>query len=77
MPNHEQRVLLTRVKAVEVRFLDPLSRAMAHGVARWLHPTGPANPANIHLLMTRPLAIEFTVVFEDWGRVQRLFEIPT
>jgi hypothetical protein len=27
--------------------------------------------------MTRPLAIEFTVVFEDWGRVQRLFEIPT
>ena len=35
-------------------------------------------PANVdHLLLTRPLAIEFTVVFEDWGRVQRLFEIPT
>jgi hypothetical protein len=29
------------------------------------------------MLLTRPLAIELTVVFEDWGRVQRVFEIPT
>ena len=28
-------------------------------------------------LMPRPMAIEFTIVFDDWGRVQRLFEIPT
>ena len=28
-----QRVLLTRVKAVEIRFLDPVSRTMAHRLA--------------------------------------------
>ena len=71
-----QRVLLTKVKAVEIRFLDPLSRQWR---TEWpvAAPAGPANPGNIHLLMTRPLAIEFTVVFEDWGRVLRLFEVPT
>jgi len=71
-----QRVLLTRVKAVEVRFLDPLSRQWS---TEWPvgAPAGPVTPATVHLLMARPLAIEFTVVFEDWGRVQRLFEIPT
>ena len=72
-----QRVLLTKVKAVEVRFLDPVTR-------NWRNdwpvnvPSGPVNPAQIDLLLlTRPLAIEFTVVLDDWGRVQRLFEIPT
>ncbi len=71
-----QRILLTRLKAVEIRFLDPLSRQWR---TEWpvVAPAGPVTPANVHLLMTRPLAIEFTVVFEDWGRVQRLFEIPT
>jgi hypothetical protein len=29
------------------------------------------------MLLTRPMAIEFTVVLEDWGRVQRVFEVPT
>jgi hypothetical protein len=29
------------------------------------------------VLLPRPLAIEFSVVFEDWGRVTRVFEIPT
>jgi general secretion pathway protein J len=72
-----QRVLLTKVKAVEVRFLDPVTR-------NWRNdwpvnaPSGPVSPAQIDLLLlTRPLAIEFTVVLDDWGRVQRLFEIPT
>ena len=40
-------------------------------------PAGQVTPGTVHLLMARPLAIEFTVVFEDWGRVQRLFEVPT
>ena len=40
--------------------------------------TGPVGPLNIDdLYLTRPLAIEFTVVFEDWGRIQRVFETPT
>ena len=70
-----QRTLLTRVTAVEIRFLDPVSR-------RWrtdwqAGANGQIPPNTVSLLMTRPLAIEFTVVFEDWGRVIRLFEIPT
>jgi len=71
-----QRVLLTRIKAVEIRFLDPLSRQWS---TSWPvgAPAGPVTPANVQMLMARPLAIEFTVVFEDWGRVERLFEIPT
>lgn len=72
-----QRVLITRVSAAEVRFLDPVTREWrtewpANAV------TGPVNPAQVDIvLLTRPLAIEFTIVLEDWGRVQRLFEIPT
>jgi general secretion pathway protein J len=71
-----QRVLITRVKAVEVRFLDPVSRDWR---TEWpaSAPAAQLNPAQSQLtLPTRPLAIEFTVVLEDWGRVLRLFEIP-
>ncbi len=72
-----QRVVLTRLKSVEIRFLDPVTR-------RWgtvwplVTAAGPVSPMNVdELLMPRPLAIELTLVFEDWGRVQRVFEIPT
>ena len=71
------RVLLTKVKSVELRFLDPVSRNWRED---WpaTTATGPVGPANIdQLLRTRPLAIEVTIVLDDWGRVQRLFEIPT
>jgi len=72
-----ERTLLTRVKSVEVRFLDPQTRnwqkQWPNGLA-----TGQTNPAIIDMtLRTRPLAIELTLVFEDWGKVQRIFEIPT
>jgi general secretion pathway protein J len=70
-----QRTLLTKVKAVEIRFLDPVSRQWR---TDWqATSTGQVAPNAVSLLLTRPLAIEFTVVFEDWGRVVRLFEIPT
>jgi len=72
-----QRVVLTRVKSVEVRFLDPVSRNWR---TDWpaVQASGPVSPMTIDdVLLPRPLAIEFTVVLEDWGRVQRLFEIPT
>ena len=72
----QQRTLLTKVTAVEIRFLDPVTRQWR---TDW--PVGSAsgqvNPADVDTLLTRPIAIEFTVVFEDWGRIQRLFEIPT
>ena len=72
-----ERVLLTRVKSVEIRFLEPMSRNWRKD---WpvQTATGPVGPLNIDdLYLTRPLAIEFTVVFEDWGRIQRVFETPT
>jgi general secretion pathway protein J len=72
-----QRILLTKVKSVEMRFLDPVSRNWRED---WpaVTSSGPVNATNIdQLLRTRPLAIEVTIVLEDWGRVQRLFEIPT
>ena len=70
-----QRVLLTKVKAVEIRFLDPVSRQWK---TDWQSgSTGQVAPNAVSQILTRPLAIEFTVVFEDWGRVVWLFEIPT
>jgi general secretion pathway protein J len=72
-----QRILMTKVKSVEVRFLDPVTREWRD---EWPSPrtTGAVNPAQLDLLLlTRPLAIEFTLVLDDWGRVQRLFEVPT
>ncbi|HYJ41326.1 MAG TPA: type II secretion system minor pseudopilin GspJ [Steroidobacteraceae bacterium] len=70
-----QRTLLTKVKAVEIRFLDPVSRQWR---TDWqANASGVVAPNAVSLLVTRPIAIEFTVVFEDWGRVIRLFEIPT
>ena len=72
-----ERVVLTKVKSVEIRFLDPASREWR---TEWpaAAPSGPSGPAVIDpMLRPRPLAIEFTLVLEDWGRVQRLFEIPT
>lgn len=72
-----QRVLLSRVESVEMRFLDPASRNWR---TDW-PPNMPSGPVNSQqtdqLLLPRPLAIEFTVVLEDWGRVLRVFEIPT
>jgi len=70
-----QRTLFTRVTAVEIRFLDPVSRQWR---TDWqANTSGQVPPNAVSLLVTRPIAIELTVVFEDWGRVQRLFEIPT
>ena len=73
-----QRVLLTKVKSIEIRFLDPVSRNWREDWPAATSVSGPVNPSNIdQLLRTRPIAIELTIVLEDWGRVQRLFEIPT
>lgn len=72
-----ERVLLTKVKAVEIRFLDPATREWR---TDWpaVTASGPLNPMNIDLLLrSRPLCIEITIEFEDWGRITRLFEIPT
>jgi general secretion pathway protein J len=72
-----QRTVFTKITAVEVRFLEPVSRTWRND---WpaTSPSGPVNSLTLsQAMLTRPLAIELTVVFEDWGRVQRIFEIPT
>ncbi|HEU4780551.1 MAG TPA: type II secretion system minor pseudopilin GspJ [Steroidobacteraceae bacterium] len=71
-----QRTLLTKATAIEIRFLDPVSRQWR---TSWpaTSSSGQVPPDQVDQLLTRPIAIEFTVVFEDWGRIQRLFEIPT
>ena len=66
------------MKSVEIRFLDPDHAHLAHRLAGAHAPARPVGPLTIdEALLTRPLAIEFTLVLEDWGRVQRIFEIPT
>lgn len=73
-----ERILLTKVKAVEIRFLDPGSRTWRTEWPSALANAGPIGPMNVdELLRTRPIAVEFTVVLEDWGRIVRVFEIPT
>lgn len=72
-----QRMILTKVTSVEVRFLHPVTRDWRND---WpaVVPNGAVSPADVdELLLTRPLAIELTLVLEDWGRIQRVFEIPT
>ena len=72
-----QRVVLTQLKSVEIRFLDPNTRTWR---TDWPARVAgaPVGPLTIdEALLTRPLAIELTLVLEDWGRVQRIFEVPT
>ena len=72
-----QRVLLTHVTSVEIRFLDPTSRSWRNDWPARVS-SGPVGPLTVdELLLARPLAIELTVVFEDWGRVTRIYEVPT
>ena len=72
-----QRVVLSRVKSVELRYLDPASRNWRPDWPPNM-PNGPVSPLQYdQTLLPRPLAIEFTVVLDDWGRVQRVFEVPT
>lgn len=73
-----QRILITGVKAVEIRFLDPVSRNWRDEWPIGMPASGQLSPAQYDaVLLTRPMAIEFTLVLDDWGRILRLFEIPT
>ncbi len=60
-------MLVDRVRSVELRFLD------ANRAWREAWPgdrnTGPAGQR------ARPLAVEFTIELEDWGRIVRLVEV--
>ncbi len=58
--------LLTKVKAVELRFMDKNYEWQP----QW--PSVTANPTDPPLL---PLAVELTLELEDWGRFSRIFEV--
>lgn len=58
--------LLTRVKSVELRFMDKDHQ--------W-QPQWPGITANPNDPPTLPRAVEITVELEDWGRLTRIFEV--
>ena len=63
-----RRKLLTGVRSVTFRFLDP-SRSW---VDRWPETQTP-DAASARL---RPAAVEVVIELEDWGEVRRLLEVP-
>lgn len=58
--------LLTKVKSVELRFMDRDHQWQL----QW--PSANANP---NATPTLPLAVEVTLELEDWGRLTRIFEV--
>jgi general secretion pathway protein J len=66
-----KRELLTGVKSVTFRYMD-VSRQWRDA---W-PPPGLAGDPNVNL-RARPIAIEVTLDLDDWGKLKRVFEIPT
>ena len=59
--------LLTGVKTVQLRYLD--------GNQAWQNSWPPATLAQPANGYTRPVAVEITIDFKDWGRIRRLIEV--
>jgi general secretion pathway protein J len=59
--------LFSQVKTVQLRYLD--------GNQTWQTQWPPPNLPTPESLWTRPVAVEVTIEFKDWGRVQRLIEV--
>jgi general secretion pathway protein J len=59
--------LFSQVKSVQLRYLD--------GNQTWQNLWPPANLQTPDSLWTRPLAVEVTIEFKDWGTVRRLIEV--
>jgi general secretion pathway protein J len=55
------------VKTVQLRYLD--------GNQAWQSQWPPANFTSTDNLWTRPVAVEITIEFKDWGTVRRLIEV--
>jgi general secretion pathway protein J len=55
------------VKTVQFRYLD--------GNQAWQNQWPPANFSSSDSLWTRPVAVEVTIEFKDWGTVRRLIEV--
>jgi general secretion pathway protein J len=59
--------LFSKVKTVQLRYLD--------GNQTWQNLWPPANLTQPENLWTRPVAVEITIEFQDWGTVRRLIEV--
>lgn len=66
-----KRELLTGVKSVQFRYMD-VSRQWRD---QW-PPSGLAGDPNVNL-RSRPVAVEVTIDLDDWGKLRRVFEVPT
>lgn len=63
--------LLTRVKGVQLRYLDS-NQAWQN---QWPESTTIQNGSSTVDLQARPIAIEIIVQFKDWGAIRRLIEV--
>ena len=68
-PNNQPVVqdLLTGVKTIQFRYLDDNQT--------WQNQWPPAQLPQPDNLRWRPLAVEITIEFTDWGRIRRLIEV--
>jgi general secretion pathway protein J len=66
-----KREMLTGVKSVTFRYMD-VSRQWRD---QW-PPPGLAGDPNVNL-RSRPIAVEVTIDLDDWGKLRRVFEVPT
>ena len=63
-----KRELLDHVQRVEIRYLTP--------GREWITEWPQFNNTSQASFYARPLAVEITVVLEDWGEIKRLVEVP-
>lgn len=59
--------LLSGVKTVQFRYMD--------GSQIWQNQWPPAGMPPPENLWSRPIAVEITIEFKDWGRIRRLIEV--
>ncbi len=59
--------LFTGVKTIQFRYLDANQT--------WQNQWPPASMAQPESLSSRPVAVEVTIEFKDWGRIRRLIEV--
>ena len=63
-----KRELLDHVQRVEIRYLT--------SGREWITEWPQFNNTSLPSFTVRPLAVEITVVLEDWGEIKRLVEVP-
>jgi general secretion pathway protein J len=71
-----KRELLDGVKSVQFRYMD-LTRQWRDQWPPQGVPVAAAPGAGDVTLRARPIAVEVTIDLDDWGKVKRVFEVPT